>query len=179
MIWTASPISCTHDHSLPISNITFPGDSPTTTASGRITFPECMNDQEADDIEAQVSTESDTPDKAPIRELVRKKLVEEVKKKIMGFPEELIDCKCSFGSRVWIRVPSSNSFVLPSIPPPKSVNRKDVYIEKTDMTGHPVLAAHPHPPATPPPSKPPPPPQQSAIKGALTTVTQDLEFVCS
>ncbi|KXS18899.1 hypothetical protein M427DRAFT_53380 [Gonapodya prolifera JEL478] len=128
-----------------------------TTASGdkvtgRLHLPECMNDQDLDDIESQAQVTVDGENKA-VKDLVTKKLVPEISKKVLQFPGDLIE-----------------------------FNRKDVYIEKQDMVGHPVLPLHPGKSSSPFPaqkSASSSAPESSSVKGGLVTVNQNVEFVCA
>ncbi|KAJ3341841.1 hypothetical protein HDU93_003962 [Gonapodya sp. JEL0774] len=119
--------------------------------TGRVTFPECMNDQDTDDMEgqAQITIDGDAASDSKIRDLIKKKLVPAVGKRIFQFQEDLIE-----------------------------FNRKDVYIEKHDMVGHPVLPTHPGKSSSPSPAKSTPA-SDSTVKGSTTTVVQTVEFVCA
>ncbi|KAJ3091420.1 hypothetical protein HK100_007181 [Physocladia obscura] len=124
------------------------------SVSGRINVPEFMHDTDPDSLVTEVSTENQDPDSLAARETVIKVIVPLIKDKLRNFSVEMI-----------------------------TNNGKDVHISKDDMTGHPAGTVYkPKPPApdasaTAPQAAEPTVPAK--LIGAVSTITMNVEFVCS
>ncbi|KAJ3153714.1 hypothetical protein HK101_001719 [Irineochytrium annulatum] len=131
-----------------------------TEAKGKIEFPEFMHDTDLDELSHEVTVDSSDKDSYAIKEVVRTKLIPELKKRLTTFSKDMVE------------------YLTLSKHP---VNGKDVHIPKNEMTGHPVM--------TPYKPKPVPNDSATTsstskagsekVLGALTTVTKTVEFVCS
>ncbi|KAJ3230476.1 hypothetical protein HDU81_004465 [Chytriomyces hyalinus] len=121
------------------------------TVSGRINIPEFMHDTDADELVAEVTTEVTSAEAQTMRSLVIKHLVPLLKEKLANFSKDMI-----------------------------AANGKDVHITKDDMKGHPSGTQYkPKPPAADDAEVAKKPNVPSSVVGALSTITMNVEFVCS
>ncbi|KAI9015480.1 activator of Hsp90 ATPase [Hyaloraphidium curvatum] len=124
-----------------------------TAGTGRIKFPEFMNDQTAEDIEFDIAVEGDASEagKRQLRDWVKKVLVPAVKAKMLAFPEALI-----------------------------AEQSRDILIPPEQMKGHPANRPYTPPAKTPSPAPPKPAATgPTTVQGTVVKLELDVEFQCT
>ncbi|KAJ3209776.1 hypothetical protein HDU82_000138 [Entophlyctis luteolus] len=121
-----------------------------TEVLGRINVPEFMHDTDVDELVTEVTTEEQNSTSQAVRTIVIKSIVPLVQKKLANFSTEMI-----------------------------ASNGKDVHISKENMVGHPAGTAYKPKPAVPDTLAQETTTAPSTVKGAVSTITMNVEFVCS